>query len=93
MAEGGSIEVHLSDGRVVAADVVGVDDVTDLALLKLQADQLMPIAGEDSDAMTVGMPGLGRLVVHFGLMGTVTFGILCGKHRIDLSLRRERSVK
>ncbi|MGD9633683.1 MAG: S1C family serine protease, partial [Pirellulales bacterium] len=36
-----SISVHLTDGRVVDAEVVGVDDITDLAVLKINAPNLI----------------------------------------------------
>lgn len=85
--DGDVAEVHLSDGRVLSGKIVGVDDVTDLALLKIEADNLLPIAWGNSDAMTVGMP-VWAVGSPYGLMGTVTFGILSGKHRIDLSSAR-----
>ena len=85
--DGGIVEVHLSDGRVVEGVVKGVDAVTDLAVLKIEAKDLMPITWGDSDAMSVGMP-VWAVGSPFGLMGTVTFGILSGKHRIDLSSAR-----
>lgn len=83
----GKIEVQLSDGRVVPAEVIGVDSVTDLAVLKIEADRLMPIAWGNSDAMQVGMP-VWAVGSPFGLAGSITFGILSGKHRIDLSSTR-----
>ncbi len=83
----GTIDILLSDGRLKRAEIIGVDQVTDLALLKIDSDGLMPIAWGDSDKMQVGMP-VWAIGSPFGLAGSVTFGILSGKHRIDLSATR-----
>lgn len=80
IADGNRITVGLSDGRRVVADVVGSDPLTDLALLKVQAADLMPIEWGDSDATEVGSP-VWAVGSPFGLDRTVTFGILSGKHR------------
>tara|TARA_R110002049_G_scaffold2750_8_gene22310 strand:+ start:269841 stop:271352 length:1512 start_codon:yes stop_codon:yes gene_type:complete len=81
IADGTDITVTLSDGRRVSADVVGVDALTDLALLKVDADRLIPIAWGDSDRCKVGSP-VWAVGSPFGLDRTVTFGILSGKHRM-----------
>ena len=81
IAEGEIITVTLSDGRRVDATVVGVDALTDLALLKVNADRLIPIAWGDSDRCKVGSP-VWAVGSPFGLDRTVTFGILSGKHRM-----------
>lgn len=81
IAEGNRIVVGLSDGRRAAATVVGVDALTDLALLKVDADRLFPIQWGDSDRSQVGSP-VWAVGSPFGLDRTVTFGILSGKHRV-----------
>ncbi len=83
----GGIEITLSDGRRVPASIVGVDSLTDLAVLKIKADGLMAIDWGDSDAVVVGTPvwAAGSL---FGLQQTVTFGIISGKHRVDFRATR-----
>jgi S1-C subfamily serine protease len=78
---GESISVTLSDGRQLSAEVVGSDALTDLALLKIQADDLLPIAWGDSDDSKVGAP-VWAVGSPFGLDRTITFGILSGKHRM-----------
>lgn len=78
---GGRIVVTLSDGRRRDAVVVGTDTLTDLAVLKIDADGLMPIAWGDSDDCRVGSP-VWAVGSPFGLDRTVTFGILSGKHRM-----------
>lgn len=81
VADGEDITVTLSDGRSMSAVVVGTDALTDLALLKIDADRLMPIRWGDSDRCKVGSP-VWAVGSPFGLDRTVTFGILSGKHRM-----------
>ena len=81
IADGDSIMVGLSDGRRVSARVVGTDTLTDIALLKVDADNLMPIDWGNSDQCNVGSP-VWAVGSPFGLDHTVTFGILSGKHRM-----------
>lgn len=78
--DGGEIVVTLSDGRRRPATIVGTDKQTDLALLKVDADKLIPIAWGDSDRCKVGSP-VWAVGSPFGLDRTVTFGIVSGKHR------------
>jgi len=80
VADGEEIRVTLSDGRRVEAEVVGTDALTDLAVLRIDADRLMPIVWGDSDRSRVGSP-VWAVGSPFGLDRTVTFGILSGKHR------------
>jgi len=81
IAEGNRILVGLSDGRRVPAKIVGTDELTDLALLKIEADRLIPITWADSDLCEVGSP-VWAVGSPFGLDRTVTFGILSGKNRV-----------
>lgn len=48
------IRVRLADGRERKATVVGTDVATDIALLKIEADNLGTVAFGDSDAVQVG---------------------------------------
>src|SRR5215475_12727394 len=48
------IRVKLHDGRTLVATVIGVDNATDLALLKIAARGLTPLNLGDSDALRVG---------------------------------------
>ncbi|MDV6031754.1 MAG: trypsin-like serine protease [Phycisphaera sp. RhM] len=75
------ISVTLSDGRTVDAMIIGTDELTDLAVLKVNADRLMPIPWGDSERIRVGSP-VWAIGSPFGLDRTVTFGILSGKHRV-----------
>lgn len=81
IVEGDEIQVTLSDGRRVEATLVGSDALTDLALLKIDADRLFPITWGNSDRCRVGSP-VWAIGSPFGLDQTVTFGIISGKHRM-----------
>ena len=88
----GRIEVTFGDGRQLPATVVGVDPPTDLALLKVDSEGLMPIEWGDSESVVVGTP-VWAAGSPFGLQQTVTFGIISGKHRVDFrGTRYEDSV-
>ena len=70
------IEVTLSDGRAIAASVVGSDSGTDVALLELDAaNDLTQMPLGDSEALQVGdyVVAIGN---PFGLTHTVTSGIV-----------------
>lgn len=76
------IKVSLFDGREFAAEVVGRDSKTDLALLKLKNADSLPVAKlGDSDKLAVGdwVMAIGN---PFGLEATVTVGVLSGKGRV-----------
>ncbi len=81
--ENGRIEVSLSDGRRVVAEKIGIDKATDLAVIKVNASGLLPVEWGDSDKVDVGSP-VWAVGSPFGLERTVTFGIVSGKHRMDL---------
>jgi S1-C subfamily serine protease len=73
---GGNIEVTLSDKHQYKAQVVGVDKGHDLALIKIDAPNLVPATlAETSSGLTVGQRvyAIGN---PFGLSGTMTRGII-----------------
>jgi Do/DeqQ family serine protease len=78
------ITVQLSDGRSLPAQLAGADPRTDIAVLKIQAEGLSPIAFGDSDKVRVGQTvfAVGN---PFGLQETVTQGIISAKGRRDTS--------
>jgi len=84
LSGGVEITVYLADQRMLAAEIVGVDKTTDLALLKIDAQDLMPIDWGNSDTVEIGSP-VWAVGSPFGLTGSVSFGILSGKHRVDLN--------
>ena len=76
-----SVSVTLADGEQRDGQVVGTDAVTDLALVRLEGDQLPPRAPlGDSEAMQVGDWAI-ALGTPFGLERTVTLGIVSSLHR------------
>ena len=74
------ILVQLSDGRELEAQILGVDAPTDLAILKIEADDLKPLPFGDSDAAKVGEMVL-AIGNPLGLEETVTRGIISAKER------------
>ncbi len=75
------VEVSLPDGRVFRAEVVGIDSVTDLAVLRMEVNEPMPfVAFGDSDAARVGdwVIAIGN---PFGLGGTLTAGVVSARGR------------
>ena len=74
------IKVELTDDRTLPAKVVGSDKASDLALLKVTAGDLHPIALGNSDAVKVGDVVL-ALGNPLGVGQTVTMGIISAKGR------------
>ena len=75
------ISVRLSDDTTLEAELVGSDEKTDLAVLKVTSDVDLPAAEwGDSDSIRVGdwVLAIGN---PFGLGGTVTAGILSARQR------------
>ncbi len=89
--EGGKIiEVTLSDKREFEATVVGVDPSTDIALLKIDMDELSYSELGNSDSVRVGewVLAVGN---PFNLESTVTAGIVSAKGRnIDILEGQDR---
>ena len=69
------IQVILYDGRTIQARVIGTDVETDLAVLKIEANNLSNIAVESSKPLNVGDVVL-AIGNPFGLSRTVTMGIV-----------------
>ena len=74
------IIVTLNDGKELTAEVVGTDERTDLALLKVQADGLKPLTIGGSDDLQKGQWVL-AIGSPFGLDSTVTAGIVSAINR------------
>lgn len=80
------IKVHLRDGREFPAIMVGGDETSDIAVLKINASNLQPLAMGDSDHVKVGSLVL-AVGNPFGLQETVTHGMISATNRqiADLS--------
>jgi len=74
------VNVTLSDGRTISAKAVGTDPKTDVAVLKVEAEGLVPAPLGNSDAAEVGEWVL-AVGSPFGLEQTVTAGIISAKGR------------
>ncbi|MBW8329333.1 MAG: Do family serine endopeptidase [Thiobacillus sp.] len=79
------IQVALADGRTLPARVVGADPETDLAVLKIDADQLPAITFALADSLKVGdwVLAIGN---PFGVGQTVTAGIVSALGRTHLGI-------
>jgi S1-C subfamily serine protease len=75
-----SIRVQLSDGRRLPASIVGADALTDLAVLKVDAPNLIAADWGDSDKLQVG-DLVWALGSPYGLDHSLTFGIVSAKAR------------
>lgn len=80
VGEASEVKVSLDDGRTLAAEVVGTDPETDVAVIKVKAEDLPYVEWADSDALEVGewVIAIGS---PFGLSHTVTAGIVSAKGR------------
>ena len=80
VADADRIVIELVDGRTMDAQVVGTDPESDVAVVRIQADGLTPVALGNSDALEVGewVLAVGNPL---GLSHTVTAGIVSAKHR------------
>ena len=76
-----SITVTLADGRKLPAKMVGGDEKTDLALIKVESDKPLPyVTFADATKVRVGQPVM-AVGNPFGLGGTVTTGIVSARGR------------
>ncbi|MCW8931771.1 MAG: DegQ family serine endoprotease [Gammaproteobacteria bacterium] len=79
------ILVTLSDGRKLVAELIGTDPQTDIAVLKVNSNNLTEVKFSNSDHLRVGDFTLA--IGHpFGLGQTVTSGIVSGLGRSGLGI-------
>ncbi|HEY6070331.1 MAG TPA: trypsin-like peptidase domain-containing protein [Chthoniobacterales bacterium] len=77
------IDVKLKDGREFSAKVVGTDEKTDVAVIKIDAKDLPVVLLGDSDAVKVGQFAF-AIGAPFKLDYTFTYGVVSGKGRSKL---------
>lgn len=82
---GGNINTILSDGRKFKAKIIGTDPKTDLAVIKIDADNLPAIKLCDSDKAVIGdvVIAVGN---PFGIGETVTMGIISAVGRSNIGI-------
>jgi serine protease Do len=85
IANAHQITVTLRDGRHLEAEVMGTDPETDVAVIKIPADNLTAVKTTDSDSLKVGdfVVAIGN---PFGLGQTVTSGIVSALGRSGLGI-------
>ena len=85
------LEITLNDNRTFNATVIGSDATTDLALIKIDAEDLPVIPIGNSDALRVGewVLAVGN---PFGFTSTVTAGIVSAKARSISSVTHGRQM-
>lgn len=79
------IVVKLSDKREFKGKIIGTDEKTDLAVIKINSNALPMIKLGDSDALKVGETVL-AIGNPFGLSHTVTSGIVSAKGRANVGI-------
>ena len=95
VAEAQEIVVSLSDGRTVNGRVQGTDPTTDLAVVKIEADNIRPAKFGDSDSLQVGEPAIAvGNPLGLELKGSVTAGVISALNRtLDIGERRFRLIQ
>ncbi len=79
---GSKISIRLYDETEYDARIVGYDRQTDLAVLKADAENLVPAEFGSSESLKVGDPALAiGNPLGFGLFGTLTAGYISGLNR------------
>jgi len=84
---GSDVKVSLSDRREFPARVVGTDSKTDLAVVKIDQDNLQPIRLGDSSKVEVGDIAL-AIGNPFGIGRTVTMGVVSAVGRGGLGIEQ-----
>ncbi len=81
VSEAKSVVVYLyNEDEPIEAKIIGTDSVTDLAILKIDRDNLTPAKIGDSDSVQVGEFAM-AIGNPLDLKGTVTSGIISGLNR------------
>ena len=80
-AANAKVSVQTSDGRLLSAKIIGTDPISDLAVIKVEADDtLQPAEFADSSKLNVGDTAI-AIGAPLGLTTTVTNGIVSALNR------------
>lgn len=84
VADADEIQVSLMNGEILDAEIVGSDEATDIALIRVEGDDLVEMPIGDSEVVRVGdfVLAIGN---PFGLGHTVTSGIVSALGRTGIS--------
>lgn len=74
------LNVRLNNGKVYSAELVGTDPMSDLAVIKIDAEGLVPATLGESSSLNVGDTAV-AIGAPLGLSGTVTDGIISTLNR------------
>lgn len=74
------VYVEIEGRRRLVAEIIGGDELTDLAVIKVDADDLIPAEWGDSDLLQVGSM-VWAIGSPFGLQNSVTSGIISSTER------------
>lgn len=83
----GNITVTLNDGREYPAKIIGEDDGTDIAVIKIEASNLPYLKLGNSSNLEVGQWAI-AVGNPFGLQASLTVGVISAKGRNNLDLAR-----
>jgi serine protease Do len=84
VGDAAEIEVRLVDGRELPAKLIGTDEPTDLAVIKIEGNDYPFAELGDSDSVEVGQWAL-AIGNPFGLDNTVTLGIISARGRQNIT--------
>jgi len=95
VAEADEVEIRTGDGEVFEAEVVGFDEATDVAVVKIEGEYPgKPASVGASSALRVGelVAVIGTPVSEDGMFNTLTAGIVSGLNRNDADPESSRAV-
>jgi S1-C subfamily serine protease len=85
VADADTVTVSFQDGRILAGKVLGKDPVTDVAVIRVQAENLPTVVIGDSDQVRQGQWAI-AIGNPLGLQETVTVGVISGVERSSMAI-------
>ncbi|MBD2121043.1 HhoA/HhoB/HtrA family serine endopeptidase [Trichocoleus sp. FACHB-262] len=83
--EADTVTVSFQDGRILEGQVLGKDPVTDVAVIRVQAENLPTVTLGDSDTVRQGQWAI-AIGNPLGLQETVTVGVISGTERSSAAI-------